>query len=149
MNTNEARAATPTHLWIVGVVSLLWAAMGAADYSMSAYGGADYIRSSGMGEEAVVWFEGVPAWMTAAWAFGVWGAVAGSILLLLRSRHAVPAFAASLAGVLAMTVGVMAVHRYPAAMVTPAGTMFEWTIKLVAVVLLWYAWRMRRNGVLR
>jgi hypothetical protein len=40
----------------------------------------------------------MPAWMTGVWAIGVWGALAGSVLLLLRSKWAVHVFAASLAG---------------------------------------------------
>ena len=38
--------------------------------------------------------------MVVFWAFGVWGALTGSILLLARSRHAVTAFAVSLLGLL-------------------------------------------------
>ena len=43
-----------------------------------------------------VWFEAV--WFDADWAIGVWFAVAGSVLILLRSRFAAPAFLISLAG---------------------------------------------------
>ena len=84
----------------------------------------------------------------AGWALGVWGAVAGSLLLLLRSRFAVWAFALSLAGVVIMTAYTMA-NPYPAAMTSTGATVFEWTIKLVALLLLVYAWAMRKRGVLR
>lgn len=141
-------AATPWHLWVVGVISLLWNAMGAADYTMTHAGGADYLRQGGFDESVVAYFAELPAWASAVWALGVWGAVAGSVLLVLRSRHAVWAFALSLAGVLLTTVNAF-VNPYPASMVSPGATAFEWVIKIVAALLLWYAWAMRRRGVLR
>ena len=48
--------------------------------------------------EQKAFFASFPVWMKAFWAIGVWGAIAGSLLLLLRSRHAVTAFGLSLAG---------------------------------------------------
>ena len=91
---------TPKHLWVVGILSLLWNGFGAYDYLMSKIGGIEYFQSMGLDAEAFAWFEALPAWSLAAWAVGVWGSVAGSILLLLRSRHAVPAFLLSFVGAL-------------------------------------------------
>lgn len=138
----------PTHLWVVGILSLLWNAMGAYDYTMTHLGGEEYLTRGGFGPEVVAYFAALPVWATAAWALGVWGAVIGSVLLLLRSRYAVWAFALSLAGVVVMTARALA-DPYPAEMASPAMTAFEWIIKIVAVLLLWYAWRMRERGVLR
>lgn len=142
------RAATPWHLWVIGIVSLLWNAMGAADYTMTHVGGADYLRQGGFDEGVIAYFAALPAWATASWALGVWGAVLGSILLLMRTRYAVWAFALSLLGVVLTTVNSL-VNPYPASMVSTGGTVFEWTIKLVAVLLLLYAWTMHKRGVLR
>lgn len=138
----------PTHLWIVGILSLLWNAMGAFDYTMTHVGGEEYLSQGGFGPEVVAYFAALPTWATAVWALGVWGAVAGSILLLMRSRYAVWAFAVSLIGVVLMTVHSF-INPYPAEMTSPAMTAFEWAIKLVALLLLWYASMMRKRGVLR
>lgn len=146
MATNAGKA--PVHLWIVGILSLLWNGIGASDYSMTHIGGATYLEQSGFGSETIAYLASLPVWATASWALGVWGAVAGSILLLFRSRHAVTAFIVSLAGVVLMTLHSF-INPYPAEMVSTGGTVFEWTIKLVAVLLLWYAWRQRAAGVLR
>lgn len=146
---NSVADKAPLHLWVVGIVSLLWNAMGAADYTMTHVGGAEYLAAGGFGNEVLAWFAAIPLWTTAAWALGVWGAVAGSVLLLMRSRHAVFAFAVSLVGVIALTLSSYFVHPYPAEMRSPAMAAFEWTIKLVAVVLLIYAVKMRARGVLR
>lgn len=146
---NDAIAGkAPTHLWIVGILSFLWNAVGASNYAMAHIGGAKYLEESGYGPETIAWFATVPTWATAAWAFGVWGGLIGSILLLLRSRYAVWAFAASLAGVVVMTVNTF-INPYPAEMSSPWAIAFEWTIKIVAVLLLWYAWTMRKRRVLR
>lgn len=45
--------------------------------------------------------DAMPIWATSTWAFGVWGAVARSLLILLRSRHAVAAFTVALLGLIA------------------------------------------------
>jgi hypothetical protein len=142
------RASAPWHVWAVGLLSLAWNAMGAFDYSMTHIGGADYLRQMQMGDDVIAWLSAVPAWATAGWALGVWGAVAGSVLLLARSRYAVAAFAISLIGVLVMTFYTFT-QAAPASMATPGAQAFDWAIKIVAGLLLLYAWAMQRRGVLR
>ncbi len=44
----NAKPATPTHLWIVGVLSLLWNLFGCYDYLMSELSPASYFASMGM-----------------------------------------------------------------------------------------------------
>ncbi|GGD98086.1 hypothetical protein GCM10011515_17340 [Tsuneonella deserti] len=138
----------PWHLWVVGVLSLLWNAMGAFDYSMTHLRGDEYLRQMGMSDDVVAWFAAVPAWATAGWAFGVWGAIAGSLLLLARSRHAVTAFGLSLAGVVVMTIYTLG-HAAPDSVNSPGAQAFNWAIKAVALLLLIYALAMRRREVLR
>src|SRR3546814_16425474 len=78
----NAIAKTPVHLWAVGVLSLLWNAVGAFDYMMTKLGNADYL--SAFTPEQIAYFQGFPLWANIGWAFGVWGSVLGSILLLAR-----------------------------------------------------------------
>lgn len=87
---------TPRHLWIVGGLSLLWNCIGAADYTMTQTRNSAWLQ--GITAEQLAYLHDFPTWAVSAWALGVWGALAGSILLLLRSRLAVTAFALSLAG---------------------------------------------------
>lgn len=86
----------PVHLWIVGVLGLLWTGMGVFDYSLSKLRGHDWYRQAGMSEAQIAYMDAMPAWATALWALGVWSALLGVVLLLARSRLAVPVFAASL-----------------------------------------------------
>lgn len=142
------RVPAPWHLLVVGIVSLLWNLVGAADYTMTQLGGEEFMQRAGMDAAEIAYIGSLPAWATAGWALGVWGAVAGSLLLLARSRFAVWAFAVSLVGVLVMTAYTFA-NPYPESMTSTAGTLLEWMIKLVAVLLLAYAWAMRERGILR
>ena len=84
---------TPWHLWLVGVLSLLWNGFGAYDFIMSTTQGESYWRASGMSQAMIDYYNAMPGWMYAPWIVGVWGAVLGSILLLMRRRLAAPVFA--------------------------------------------------------
>ena len=86
-DTPSPAVATPKHLWVVGVLALLWNCMGAFDYVMTESRNASYLR--GFTRQQLDYFFGFPAWVIACWAIAVWGGVAGSLLLLLRKRLAV------------------------------------------------------------
>ena len=142
-----AAGRTPVHLWIVGVLALLWNGYGAYDYLMTNMQGEAYMAGMGMTEAQIAYFNTMPVWMTAAWALGVWGAVLGSILLLLRMKWAFHAFAISLLGLLGSWV-----HTFTSNGMEVMGTtamVFSLVITAVAVFLLWYAWTMSKRGVLR
>ena len=136
----------PVHLWIVGVLALLWNAMGAFDYLATQLQFEAYM--SQFTEEQLAYFYGFPAWAVAGWAFGVWGAFVGSIALLLRKTWAVWAFAVSLAGMLVSSLYTV-VLTDGVSMMGAAGVVFTVVIWVVAIVLLLYARAMARRGVLR
>jgi hypothetical protein len=92
----HASDGTPIHLWAVRLLALLWNAFGVFDYLITQNDNAKCPAS--FAPEQRAWFEGFPARAAAAWAIGMWGALVGSILLLLHNRPAVTAFALSLAG---------------------------------------------------
>ena len=83
---------TPWHLWAVGAVALLWNGYGGYDYVMTQTNNAAYLAQFTAEQRA--YFDNFPMWMEAVWAIGVWGAVLGSVLLLLRSNWALQAFLA-------------------------------------------------------
>ena len=64
---------TPWHLWAVGVVGLLWSAMGAMDYVMTQTHNEAYM--SAFTPEQLAFFYGIPIWAVATWAIAVWGGV--------------------------------------------------------------------------
>ena len=148
MERTLSRHVTPRHLWIVGIVSLLWNSFGCYDYAMTKLDPAGYLGSMGLSQAAMDYMTGLPAWLTAFWAVGVWGSLAGSLLLLARSRHAVAAFAASLTG-FAISQVAEAVLPRPAGLMPPAMYLVTALIAVALVAQLAYARRQAANGVLR
>jgi hypothetical protein len=79
----------------------------------------------------------------------VWCGVLGSVLLLLRRRWAVTAFALSLATMLVTFFHNYVLTRGYAIMGGPGALAFSGAIMLIGVALLIYARRLGRGGVLR
>lgn len=147
------RAKAPWHLWVLGVLSLLWFAGGANDYVMTKTENAAYLGmaadSMGTSVEAILaYFNGYPMWATVCWALGVWGAVAGSILLMLRTRFALHAYVMSLIG-LAGSTGYTFMSDVPEEFVSTGQLVFSVVIWASVIGMAAYARAMTRAGVLR
>lgn len=138
-----AKAGTPAHLWIVGILSLLWNAFGATDFLMTNMRNQAWLAQ--LPPEVIQQIDAYPAWSVIAWGCGTLGALAGSLLLLLRSGLAVHAFALSLAGLAVTTLYQIAVGIYGFSGAMLAMNLVIWA---VAVALLVYALRMKRRGVI-
>lgn len=149
---NEATKA-PWHLWVLGIVSLLWFAGGANDYVQTKTGNMDYLgmaaENSGVPLDVMVsYFGDYPLWANVALALGVWGAVAGSLLLLFRSRYSYHALMVSLVGLVLSTVYSL-MSNMPEAMNTTFTWVFTAVIFLSVIGVAYYAKRMTAAGVLR
>lgn len=139
---------TRWHLWLVGIVSLLWNAVGAFDYTMTQSRSEWYLAQ--FTPEQLAYFFSYPAWVVAFWALGVWAAVLGSVLLLLRSRFAAPAFAVSLVGIVVTSVYTFGLAETSMAEVTGSGAIWFSAVIFVVTLALWlYARAMRARGQLR
>ncbi len=129
---------TPWHLWVVGLVSLLWNAAGAFDYVMTETKNESYMAN--FTPEQLDYFSSFPAWAVGFWALGVWFSVIGSILLLLRSRHAFAAFVVSIVGMIGTSVYTYGVAETSMAEISGTGAMiFTAVIVVVGLALPWYA----------
>jgi len=138
----------PTHLWVVGILSLLWNAFGGYDYTMTELRDPTYLGSMGFGPEEIAYLDAFPAWAVAAWAIGVWASVVGSVLLLLRSRHAATAFLVSLAGALASFAYQFASDK-PASLASGLPMIMPVVILILIGAQWYYARRQVAAGVLR
>lgn len=136
----------PWHLWVVGVVAVLWNGFGGYDFVMSHASADAYLHSMGMSSAQVGAYHAMPAWMTADWALGVWGSVLGSILLLLRMRWAFHAFVASLVGLL---VSIAYYHLTPNGGLMAVNPAISAVLCVICILFAWYSWAMTRRGVLR
>lgn len=143
----EMTVKTPWHLWVVGILALLWNSFGCIDYTMTQTRQDEWFAQMGMTAAQLEYFNAMPAWTHAAWAIGVWGGALGAILLLLRRKWAMPVFVVSFLGWLAGAVYAFALSDGMEAM----GPM--WPMQIViggaCVFFIWYAWMMSKKGVLR
>jgi len=142
------------HLWIIGILSLLWNCVGAADYVLTKLQNRSYLEASvaSLGidvDTAIAYFTAFPFWMNLAWAIGVWGAFAGSVLLLMRNRFALHAFALSLVGLVLANYYQFIANPFPGLTDNTIPLVFTVVIVAITLGLIWYARAMTARGVLR
>lgn len=137
---------TPKHLWIVGIVSLLWGLMGAMDYLMTQTKNESYM--SQFTPEQLEFFYGFPVWVDASWAIAVWGGVLGSVALLLRKGCAEHVFLASIVAMVATMIHNFGLSNGMEVMGDPFALIFTGVIFVVSILLFLYARAMRSRGVL-
>lgn len=125
----------PWHLVVVGLVALLWHLGGAADYVATQMRFEPYV--SEFPPEWIVYFGGLPTWVNAAWAIGVWVGLLGAILLLLRERAAVLTLAVAAIAMVAATIWLIFLADPTIGAVT--GDVGVWVVAgaALASVLLW------------
>ena len=142
--TQSAKA--PWHIWVVGVVSLLWNSVGAVDFVMTQTRNKAYM--SGFTQAQLDFYYGFPAWVVAAWGIAVWGGVLGSLLLLLRRRQAMHLFLASTVCIVLTDIHNFAISNGLKVMGGATALIFSAVIFAIGVLLLVYARSMRKRGVL-
>lgn len=121
----------PGSYWVIAVIGLLWNGLGAYLYTLSNLG--DPSVTAGAPPELLDYIANMPVWAHAGWAFGIWGSLAGSLLMLARSRHAVGAFVVSALG---------AVVSYAAQAMAGVLTLAQPLVILAVIAFLW--WYCRR-----
>lgn len=138
----------PWHFWAVFVLGVLWNGFGGYDFVMSMTQGDAYFRQAGMNDDAIAFYHAMPAWTVAAWAAGVWGSVAGTVLLLLRSKWAVHAFAISILGLI---VSLIYTHFLSngGKLMGQQGLIMNGVIFAGCAFFLWYARWAAQKGLLR
>ena len=144
MNPNNAKA--PVHLWIVGVIALLWNAMGVFDYLATKMRLEFYM--SQFTPEQLEYFYSFPAWMIAAWAVAVWGDLLGSIALLMRKAWAVWLFGVAILGLAVSSLYTLVLSNGLEIMGSEAAG-FTAVIWVIALFLFFYSLAMAKRGVLR
>ena len=143
----------PAHLWVVGSTSLLWNLFGAVNYLATRLRSETYVENMMPGVDAqatFAWVDAFPMWAQFGWGLGVWFALAGSILLLLRHRYAVAAFGVSLVGILlGLGYQILLAPPPPGAAEQGGGQYVHFVVIAVGVALFLYARAIAAKGVLR
>ena len=142
----ESSVKTPWHLWVVGIVSLLWNSIGALDYTATQLRVEAYM--SQFTPEQLEYFYGFPAWAVACWATAVWGSLLGSVLLLMRLRLAVPVF-----GIAIVAMALTTIQNYLLSeglrIMGSGAAVFSAVTWFIALFLFFYSRAMATRGVLR
>ena len=136
---------TPIHLWIVGVLAVIWNCIGAGNYVMTQFRVESYMSS--FTPEQLDYYYGFPAWAVAFWALAVWGGLVGSILILLRKGVAEIVLLVSL---VSMVINSIYAYGMSNGMEIQGSGGFAFTVLIFLIALgLWiYARAMRAKGVL-
>jgi hypothetical protein len=139
---------TPWHLWVVGVLSLLINAFPVADFTLTQMQNEFWLSPLTTAQRSFIL--GAPLWADAFWALGGFGAFAGSLLLLMRSRYAVTAFILSIAGLAGSTLYQHVLQGETTRELFQNVALYvTLTIWVIMLALLFYALAMRAKGVLR
>ena len=142
----------PAHLWVVGGLALIWNGFGCYDYLMTRMRNLDYFRSMAPDVDPnamLAWVDAFPIYAQFGWGLGVWMGLAGSVLLLMGHRWAVPALGLSLLGaVVGLGYQIFMAPPAPAPMNEGAMAIMPWVIIAVAALLYYYALRQKKAGVL-
>ncbi len=136
----------PWHIWLVGLLAVGWNTLGAADYLFAMLQPAFY--NEAMGPQQIAFIEAMPAWAVSLWAFAAWGSLAGSLLILARSRLSYPVFVVATA----CMVGAFFRNYLMADGILVQGSMgvaMAMVLFLIQLFLLYYTRDMTARGILR
>ncbi|MFZ5635948.1 MAG: hypothetical protein ACOY82_05110 [Pseudomonadota bacterium] len=136
----------PLWFWIVGVLMLLWNAMGVMAYVQDATLTPEALQAMPEAERALRLAR--PAWATAAFAVAVFGGAVGCLLLLLRTRRALPVLVLSLIGVVVQMTHAFLIAD-SIAVYGPGGLIMPAMVLAFSLLLVWFAHRAGRRGWLR
>ncbi len=129
----------PKSFWLIALFGLAWNVFGVVQYLASVSATQESLIASGMTPEQAAVMLGYPAWMTAAFAIGVFGGTLGCLVLLLRKKIAVPVFAVSLAAYIVLYIGDITEGVF-AALGAPQVIILT-SVVTIAAALLWFARR--------
>lgn len=142
--TDASSTKAPWHLWVIGIIALLWNGFGTVDFTATITRFEPWV--SQYPPAMMDYIYALPLWNWIGWGLGTWGGVIGSILLLMRNKLAVWAYALSLLG----AAGSNAITLFdPPPAEVGANAALTITIIAIAALLLAYAMWLKRKGVLR
>ena len=142
-DTGASSRTTPWHVWVVGILALLWNASGAYVIMMGQAG-----RLPNAKPEEVAFYAAQPAWLVIVADIALLAGIAASVAVLLRNRAAVWLFALSLAAMAGSNAYDLAVGT--SLMIGNLGaSIATGVIALLGVLELLYARAMRKRSVLR
>ena len=142
----------PWHLWPIGAVTLALHGLAALDFAMAVSRDPTYLAAlpAALRSAFSAYLDAIPPWALTAWGIAAVGALAGSLLLLLVSRHAVACFAVALIGLAGHTAAALFLAQPPLPPALLSGTRLSALVALtVLLAVMAYARRLFQQGILR
>lgn len=139
--TNSTNKPTAT-FWIISVMALIWNIMGVAAYLGQAYMTDDVLKA--LPDDEQLYYNNVPAWVTAAFAIAVFAGFLGCVALLLRKSWSKTLFIISLIAVLAQFIHNFFIQNYME--VTANKAIMPVVVIGIAIFLIWYSKKSDSKG---
>lgn len=136
----------PVWFWVVAGAALLWNLVGVISFFSIVTMSADAIAAMPKAESAL--YEHMPLLTKIAFAVGVFGGVAGSVLLLLRNKIAAPVFIASLIGIVVQFSHWLFMTDAPTVYGGEAYLM-PVMVTVIAAALIWFSKSAKNRGWIR
>ena len=130
--------------WLISVTAVIWNLLGVFAYLSQAFMNQDILNALTKPEQN--YFNNLPAWVTASFATAVFAGVFGAVSLLFKKKLALLLFMVSLIGLLTQHIFNFFIQDYMEIsgqnLVLPIATIS------VGVFLVWYTFRLNKQGVL-
>lgn len=135
----------PIWFWAAAAFGLIWNVYGVYQFMGTFSQTMESLMAAGMTAEQAAIYLALPAWITVVFAIGVFGGLAGSVLLMLRRAVAMPVFTVSLMGYIALFSGDYAYGIFENIPTQLAILAF---VVVVAAALLALSWFARKRGII-
>ena len=131
----------PWHLWVVGILTILWNGSGAYTILMAQAG-----RLSDIDAQEAAYYAAQPTWFVIATDIALFLPLAAAVALLLRNRSAVWLFA--LSAIATVVNNAYDIGAATSLALTDRGWLILTAgITVITVLQFAYAWAMRNRGV--
>jgi len=132
--------------WIIGVVALLWNALGVNAYLQQAYRTEGFLAAYDEAQLALM--DSTPAWVTALFAIAVFSGAIGALLLLLKKKLAVPLLLISFVAAFVQMCYSFFATNSAELFGTFQGIVMPILIIIFGAFLVWYSKDARAKGIL-
>lgn len=135
-------------LWLVlaATAALAWNLFGLWQFGGFLTQTNDSLMAQGMTEAQALAYNGMPVWVTLAFAVGVIAGTLGTVLLVLRRRASVTVLGVSLAGYIALFAGDWAYGLFA---ILPSQLAILSTVVAIAAASLWLSLHAAKRDILR
>ena len=142
--TNSTNKPT-TVFWVIGIIALLWNIMGVAAYLGQAYMTDEALAILPEAEQA--YYNGIPAWVTAAFAISVFAGLLGCITLLMKKKIASILFILSFIAIIIQFIYNFFIQDFMEVS-GAARIAMPIVVIIIALFLIWYSKDCEKKGII-